>query len=118
MASPSSAARTTPNPTFLQLLSGVSDAWANRRDEVIASGSHIVEILRNATAITAVGVGAPLAAIELGQAEALLADGYDWQNGGFGRAPKFPPSMVLEFLLRHWARTGRRPRPADGRGHL
>ena len=43
---------------------------------------------------------------ELEQAEKLLSGGYDWQNGGFGGAPKFPPSMVLEFLLRHWARTG------------
>ena len=31
---------------------------------------------------------------------------FDAQNGGFGGAPKFPPSMVLEFLLRHAARTG------------
>ena len=27
-------------------------------------------------------------------------------HGGFGGAPKFPPSMVLEFLLRHHERTG------------
>ena len=30
----------------------------------------------------------------------------DGQRGGFGGAPKFPPSMVLEFLLRHRERTG------------
>src|SRR5699024_8724547 len=30
----------------------------------------------------------------------------DADAGGFGGAPKFPPSMVLEFLLRHHARTG------------
>ncbi len=92
-----------PKPQFLQLLSGVCEAWTHRRDEVLASGSHIVEALRTATTIGAVG---PLAASELAQAEAALADGYDWQNGGFGGAPKFPPSMVLEFLLRHGARTG------------
>jgi uncharacterized protein YyaL (SSP411 family) len=92
-----------PRPSFLQLLSGVCDAWTRRRDEVLASGSRIVEALRSATTT---GAGSPLAAMELGGAEALLAGGYDWQNGGFGRAPKFPPSMVLEFLLRHWARTG------------
>ena len=92
-----------PKPAFLQLLSGISDAWTNRREDVLASGSHIVEALRIGTAV---GVGEPMAAIELEQAEALLSGGYDWQNGGFGRAPKFPPSMVLEFLLRHWARTG------------
>jgi len=92
-----------PKPSFLQLLSGVSDAWTNRRDEVLASGSRIVEALRTATSI---GAGAPIAANELEQAEALLSRGYDRQNGGFGQAPKFPPSMVLEFLLRHWAATG------------
>jgi uncharacterized protein len=92
-----------PKPSFLQLLSGVCDAWTNRRDEVIASGSRVVEALRS---VTTVGVGAPLAAVELAEAEARLARGYDWQDGGFGRSPKFPPSMVLEFLLRHWGRTG------------
>ena len=34
------------------------------------------------------------------------AEQYDETRGGFGGAPKFPPSMVLEFLLRHHARTG------------
>jgi len=91
-----------PKPSFLQLLSGVRDAWAHRRDEVLASSSRIVEALRGATTT---GSGSPLSAMELGGAEALLAGTYDWQNRGFGGAPKFPPSMVLEFLLRHWART-------------
>jgi len=35
-----------------------------------------------------------------------LSSAYDGAHGGFGGAPKFPPSMVLEFLLRHHARTG------------
>jgi uncharacterized protein YyaL (SSP411 family) len=92
-----------PKPVFRQLLSQICDAWTHQRDEVLASGSNIVAaLLTESTG----GLGAPLAAINLGQAEAQLAGGYDWENGGFGRAPKFPPSMVLEFLLRHGARTG------------
>src|SRR5262249_61933206 len=35
-----------------------------------------------------------------------LEAGFDTAHGGFGAAPKFPPSMVLEFLLRHVSRTG------------
>jgi uncharacterized protein YyaL (SSP411 family) len=92
-----------PRSSLLQLLSAVSDAWAHQRDEILASGGHIVEALR---AVPTTGFGTAMAANELGGAEALLAAGYDWQDGGFGGAPKFPPSMVLEFLLRHWARTG------------
>ena len=37
---------------------------------------------------------------------ARLATAFDAARGGFGGAPKFPPSMVLEWLLRHHARTG------------
>src|SRR5471030_1530431 len=92
-----------PKASFLQLLSGVSDAWTNRRDEVVASGGRIVGALRSATDAP---TGAAIGGRELGQAETLLSGAYDQQNGGFGQAPKFPPSMVLEFLLRHWGRTG------------
>ena len=92
-----------PKSSLLQLLSQVSHAWTHQRDEVLASGGRIVKALR---AAPTTGFDTPLAAAELAAAEAMLAAGYDWQDGGFGRAPKFPPSMVLEFLLRHWARTG------------
>jgi uncharacterized protein len=92
-----------PKPTLLQLLAQVSDAWTTQRDEILAGGMRVVKALRTAPAS---GFDTPLAAAELGQAEALLSDGYDSRDGGFGRAPKFPPSMILEFLLRHWARTG------------
>jgi len=92
-----------PKASFIQLLSAVSDAWTSRREEVLASGSHIVEVLSRATMI---GASAPVGPLGLEQAEELLAEGYDQQNGGFGGAPKFPPSMVLEFLLRHGGRTG------------
>ena len=92
-----------PKPSFLQLLSGVCDAWTTRREEVLASGSHVAAALRSASTV---GAGEAVVAIELDKAEALVSGGYDWQHGGFGGAPKFPPSMVLEFLLRHWARTG------------
>jgi uncharacterized protein YyaL (SSP411 family) len=35
-----------------------------------------------------------------------LSGDFDRRSAGFGAAPKFPPSMTLEFLLRHQARTG------------
>jgi uncharacterized protein len=92
-----------PRATLLQLLSRISDVWAEQREEVLATGARIVEAL---VPTAATGLDTPLGAGELEAAEALLAGGYDWQDGGFGRAPKFPPSMLLEFLLRHWTRTG------------
>jgi uncharacterized protein YyaL (SSP411 family) len=102
-----------PKTAFLQLLSQVCDAWTHQRAEVVASGSRIVEGL---LAATTAKVGSPQASIDLDQAAERLSGGYDRVNGGFGGAPKFPPSMILEFLLRHWARTGskRALQMADG----
>src|SRR5674476_166754 len=40
-----------PKPTLLQLLSQVRDAWAQQRDEILASAGHIVQTLRTAPTI-------------------------------------------------------------------
>ncbi|MET0448711.1 MAG: thioredoxin domain-containing protein, partial [Aeromicrobium sp.] len=89
-------------PAFTQVLQALSDAWTSRRDEVLTVTKDVMEHLRS----TIDPVGGALGAEELDAAAAELAKGYDAEAGGFGTSPKFPPSMVLEFLLRHAARTG------------
>ncbi|GLZ43428.1 thioredoxin domain-containing protein [Actinokineospora sp. NBRC 105648] len=90
-------------PSFGQLLSAVHEAWSSQDEEVRAAGARVVAELRDQTG--------PLqesfvdAAVLDGAAVSLLAE-YDRTNGGFGGAPKFPPTMVLEFLLRQHERTG------------
>ncbi len=91
-----------PREPFLQLLDAVSEAWAERRDDVLASSAHIAAALRTASAPS--GGGIDVSALDA--AASALGHGFDRLRGGFGGAPKFPPSMVLEFLLRHHARTG------------
>src|SRR3954451_18849035 len=90
-------------PAFRQVLAAVSDAWANRRADLEAAGTKIVNALSSPLDL---GESVPLSERVLDRAAAGLADTYDQRFGGFGGAPKFPPSMVLEFLLRHSARTG------------
>ena len=41
-----------------------------------------------------------------GRSVGVLERQFDEAEGGFGGAPKFPPAMRLELLLRHWIRTG------------
>jgi uncharacterized protein YyaL (SSP411 family) len=48
---------------------------------------------------------APPTEQQLNAAVRTLMQQYDASYAGFGGAPKFPPSMVLEALLRHAART-------------
>jgi uncharacterized protein YyaL (SSP411 family) len=88
-------------PAFGQVLQALADAWANRRDEVLEVGGNVVRQLGERTDTG----GAPLTADDLGAAARSLATEFDHHAAGFGSAPKFPPSMILEFLLRHHDRT-------------
>ncbi|MYR21209.1 thioredoxin domain-containing protein, partial [Streptomyces sp. SID6137] len=91
-------------PSFRQVLEGVRQAWSTRRDEVGEVAGKIVRDLAQRE-ISHQGTRPP-GEQELAQALLGLTREYDAQRGGFGGAPKFPPSMALEFLLRHHARTG------------
>lgn len=90
-------------PSFRQLLAAVTDAWRTRREELETAGTRIAEGI---SARLDLGTPAPLTSEVLDRAVAALAADLDERWGGFGGAPKFPPSMLLEFLLRHAARTG------------
>ncbi|MEV5724767.1 MULTISPECIES: thioredoxin domain-containing protein [Streptomyces] len=92
-------------PSFRQVLEGVRQAWDARREEVADVAGKIVRDLAGREIDYGAGKQVP-GEQELAQALLGLTREYDPQRGGFGGAPKFPPSMVLEFLLRHAARTG------------
>ncbi|MEU1920332.1 thioredoxin domain-containing protein [Streptomyces albogriseolus] len=91
-------------PSFRQVLQGVRQAWEERRDEVGEVAGKITRDLAGRE--LSVGGDEGPGEQELAQALLGLTREYDPQRGGFGGAPKFPPSMVIEFLLRHHARTG------------
>jgi uncharacterized protein YyaL (SSP411 family) len=91
-------------PSFRQLLGSIVEAWQERNADVRTSASAIVGEL-NRRGDTSPLRGAPITAERLDAAAARLSAEHDDARGGFGGAPKFPPSMVLEFLLRHAART-------------
>jgi len=84
-------------PSFSQLLQAVVEGWQQRRDDVRSSAENIASQLAREVALTP----APVDADVLDAAAVTLAREYDGTNGGFGTAPKFPPSMVLEFLRLH-----------------
>jgi uncharacterized protein len=101
-----------PRDYFRRLVLGISRAWRTQRDGVEDQARQVVEALSQNAQATA-------SALREGEgqwAERLpeLADAavtalqrdYDAADGGFGGAPKFPPSMVLEFLLRDHRRAG------------
>ena len=90
--------------SFPQVLQAITDAWQNRRSDIEAAGQRIVDAL-SGRQLTQAG-DAPPSMEDLDAAVASLMEDFDAQHGGFGGAPKFPPSMVLEFLIRYVALAG------------
>ncbi|MEV4741218.1 thioredoxin domain-containing protein [Streptomyces sp. NPDC049555] len=91
-------------PSFRQVLEGVRAAWQDRREEVGEVAQRTVRDLSERS--LAVDTTRPPGPDDLHAALMGLTRDFDASHGGFGGAPKFPPSMTLEFLLRHHARTG------------
>ncbi len=85
-------------PSFKQVLLAVSEAWEGRRGEVADTAARLAEHIRSGARLQP--SADPLDAALLAEAQANLRDGFDARWGGWGRAPKFPPAPVLEFLLR------------------
>jgi uncharacterized protein len=91
-------------PAFKQVLVAVAETYASRPDAVDENSSRLLEALRQQVDYGR-GEGEPSPAI-FEEAFRLTERQFDTKYGGFGRAPKFPPSMLANFLLRHAARTG------------
>jgi uncharacterized protein YyaL (SSP411 family) len=91
-------------PGFRQLLDAVTTAWREDGARVRGAAGEIAARLADSAA--AVLPASPISADLLDRAAATLVAQFDARAGGFGGAPKFPPSMVLEFLLRRHERTG------------
>ena len=90
--------------SWKQILESIAEAYRERRDELENSANEIVGELRRLSIVEAASGG--LSADLSDQAFLSFSRTFDTVNGGFGGAPKFPPAMSLEFLLRYHKRTG------------
>lgn len=91
-------------PSWQQILSSVAEAYDGKRDELMNSATEILGEMRRIS--IAEFSPAALSAELCDAAFASFDRSFDATNGGFGGAPKFPPAMSMEFLLRYWKRTG------------
>ena len=94
-------------PGFPRVLLAIADSYRSRKAEVTSSADGITAELRKMNRFRA--GGEMLTTEVLNQAYSGLTSNADKLNGGFGGAPKFPPSMNLMFLLRHRKRTNSPP---------
>jgi uncharacterized protein YyaL (SSP411 family) len=91
-------------PSFRQVLEGVLRAYREDRQGVDSAGSRLVEAIVANQRVTVAGEMPPAPVLDT--AVASLEASFDAHNGGWGRAPKFPQPMAIEFLLRRHGATG------------
>jgi uncharacterized protein YyaL (SSP411 family) len=91
-------------PAFTQVCQAVAQTWKERREDILDQASRVTGMLQAAAQFTP--ADEPLPTREaIDDAAAKLAEQFDREWGGFGRAPKFPQPDLYELLLRAHART-------------
>jgi uncharacterized protein YyaL (SSP411 family) len=89
-------------PSFRDVLAGIARAWKEEPEEITRVGGQVTSHLQQALASDQVSETS-FSQEQLSGVVQALVDSYDWANGGWGAAPKFPQPMIIEFLLRRHA---------------
>jgi len=88
---------------MLELIPKIEQIWTTNPDQLSKNGNQVSALLSRE--LNRIEPGQDLSAAVLKQTAAKLSSDFDARDGGFGSAPKFPPSMDLLLLLRCWKRT-------------
>jgi uncharacterized protein YyaL (SSP411 family) len=91
-------------PGFRRVLEAIADAYRTRRGEILENAKGFREQLERQTFRKNERESIDGSILET--AYRAMASRFDPREGGFGGAPKFPPSMSIDFLLRYHHRTG------------
>lgn len=83
---------------LLELIPQVSDLWQNHRERILRSSHDISQLIQRTLQANVQG---EITEEVLDSAYESLVDQYDEENGGFGKAPKFPTPHNLTFLMRY-----------------
>ena len=94
-------------PGFPPLLAAIATAWKDAPRGARVLGGRDARAPRDRRDAAAAAARRARRRTLVAAARPLAARGSSTRrDGGFGGAPKFPPAMRLELLLRHWLRTG------------
>ncbi|MGH7860593.1 MAG: thioredoxin domain-containing protein, partial [Candidatus Binatia bacterium] len=91
---------------FLTLLRRLNEIYAESPQQVAAQAEQITSHIQRALVSAPSEISDAKLVAAADEAFFRLESSFDGRHGGFGRAPKFPRSVTLEFLLRYHHRTG------------
>ncbi|PKB77908.1 MAG: thioredoxin domain-containing protein [SAR202 cluster bacterium MP-SInd-SRR3963457-G2] len=87
-------------PGFPRLLTSIAEAYSTNRGEIDRVTKQLTTQMSQSNQVSQ---GTSILTVDiLHKAYSSLATNFDYQNGGFGNAPKFPQPMTPEFLLRYY----------------
>ena len=87
------------SPAFKDVLMSLAEAWKKEREKVYSASSDLLEALKNNSQFV---YKKDVETLKVGIIDSVirkLDQNYDWENGGWGSAPKFPQPMIIQFLL-------------------
>ena len=84
---------------FPNLITRVAEAYKTRRGDILETTQQVLSQIQTLSQTTP--SQDPLGVDILHLAYVGLGRSFDYENGGFGGPPKFPPAMTLEFLLQY-----------------
>ncbi len=90
-------------PGFMTIVTSLAQAWSEQEQEVRRQAELFAQELRRMLAQSLSG-SAPAFDVEMIDAAIeAMHESFDFEHGGFGGAPKFPPHTALRFLLTYQA---------------
>src|SRR5439155_15204398 len=89
---------------FSTLCLELAKAWRERRSEVERIAENAANTIAQGLAGGETPGETPLRPEMIARAVQRMGQDFDPIHGGFGRAPKFPPSLRLALFLREYAR--------------
>lgn len=90
-------------PGFLQLLPKIASAYHTRTADIEQQNTALLQLLAQSQPTSSATNSTTLSRQPIDHAWQQLTQQFDEQYGGFGKAPKFPHPVELQFCLRRYA---------------
>ena len=100
--------------SWREVLHAINQAWTEKPHELISQAENLTEHLRSSNMFSTTTAATAGSEADLVTITDNLLKNADTVWGGFGRAPKFPQTFSITFLLRQYYYEKRKGKPASG----
>ncbi len=88
--------------SWKEVLYGVQQAWQDRKEEIISQAEHLTEHIGRAAVFPTSKTQEDFTVDQCKEIFANIMKSADREWGGFGKAPKFPQTFSIQYLLEYY----------------